>query len=205
MRVKQFPSYTLHHPCPNASASVSPEASDEWPNPLVTDVPATTSPEETMSSRGKRYATVTLASGMLLVADKGIHAAMTSLNIQFPHTLAGMIFICVTLTLAKAANGAPARAADAIVEFLQPLLAWLARWMPVFFVPALISLPMSLGAAGAQGSDFVKIAQVIAVGWSASMLLVTVALKVIRGALHTELTPQEVRTQPNEPCSHCGY
>ena len=118
---------------------------------------------------------------------------MSSLKIQFPHTLAGMLVLCTGLVVAKSVSGTPARAADAIVDFFQPLLSWVARWMPVFFVPALIALPMSLATASVQAADFLKVGQVMVLGWTASMLLATVAIKVLRSLFHTELTGQEVR------------
>ena len=182
----------LKHPkLPGASVSRDSSGS-VWPNPLLTDVPTASSPEESLGRRWRRYAHITLASALLLVADKGMKASMSSLNIQFPHTLAGMLVLCSGLVAAKAASGTPARAADAIVDFFQPLLAWVARWMPVFFVPALIALPMSLASASVQASDFVKVGQVMVLGWTASMLLATLAIKALRGLFHTELTGQEV-------------
>lgn len=157
-------------------------------------MPTVTSPEESLGQRWKRYSHIALSSALLLLADVGMKTSMNGLNIQFPHTLAGMLILSIGLIAAKSAKGASGKAADAVLEFFQPLLAWVARWMPVFFVPALIALPMSLATASVQASDFLKVGQVLVLGWTSSMLLVTVALKALRSLFHTELTDQEVRS-----------
>jgi putative effector of murein hydrolase LrgA (UPF0299 family) len=128
----------------------------------------------------------------MLLADAGLKAAFTKLDIPFPHTLAGMLAVIGALVLAKALKGPSGKAADAVVDFFGPLRDWVARWMPVFFVPALIALPLSTAQFAA--SDLVKLAQVTGLGWISSLLVVVIVLKLARRIVNTEITREEVRS-----------
>lgn len=43
------------------------------------------------------------------------------------------------------------KAADKVLALYGPALNWIARWLPLFYVPALVTLPLALnGIPGAQ-------------------------------------------------------
>lgn len=178
------------------SASATAEYS-VWPDPApeLADSIVEEDVQEALPDRLQRYAKVSLSAGVLVVLDQGTKWAMQALGVQFPHTLTGMLIIVAASVSAKAAGGAAADTVDKCIELFGPLRDWVARWMPVFFVPSLISLP--LATASMSGGEIARIAQVIIVGWSMSLLLATLTLKAIRSVVHSSVTQQEVRT----PCT----
>lgn len=174
-------------PASHANADVT-----SWPShaPELTDRSLTEDVQEALTDRLQRYAQVSASAGMLVVIDQGVRWVMQTLRIQFPHTLTGMLIVVAILVSAKAAGETSGKAVDYIVEFFGPLRDWVARWMPVFFVPSLISLP--LATASISGGEVAKIAQVILGGWSMSLLLAILTLRATRTAAHSEVTQEEV-------------
>lgn len=150
--------------------------------------------QEALLDRFQRYAKVSISAGVLVLLDQGTKWANQALGVQFPHTLTGMLIIVATSVSAKAAGGVAAEAVDGFIDFFGPLRDWVARWMPVFFVPSLISLP--LATASISGGEIARIAQVTIAGWSMSLLLATLTLRATRSAAHSGVTQEEVRT----PC-----
>ena len=60
---------------------------------------------------------------------------------------AGMLIIIITLWTVDSASPKAAKRIDALFA---PALAWVTRWLPLFYVPSLIQLPVSLtGFSGA--------------------------------------------------------
>jgi hypothetical protein len=67
-------------------------------------------------------------------------------GIKFPSALAGMFGVFAVLCLVGDKN------ADKILRFFNPALSWIAKWLPLFYVPALVTLPLALqGIPGAGG------------------------------------------------------
>eukprot|EP00892_Ulva_mutabilis_P007106 jgi/Ulvmu1/4768/UM020_0053.1 len=187
---------TLH-----ASSSTSPTEYAVWPNPApeLTDLPVAQDATEELPDRFQRYAKVSLSAGLLVLADQGMKRVMLGLGLQFPHTLAGMLVVVALSVSAKAAGGAAADATDSVIAFFGPLRDWVARWMPVFFVPSLISLPHA--TASLSAADIACIAQVIVTGWAASLLLATFAIKATRNVAHSTLTQDEAKDTTPRPVS----
>jgi hypothetical protein len=79
---------------------------------------------------------VTLAS--LYYADTAIKGVLTQYAIKFPSALVGM-FGVFGLLCAVGDN-----TANKILAFYGPALNWIARWLPIFYVPALVTLPLAL-------------------------------------------------------------
>lgn len=85
----------------------------------------------------------TLAS--LYYADTAIKGVLTQYAIKFPSALVGM-FGVFGLLCAVGDN-----MANKILAFYAPALNWIARWLPIFYVPALVTLPLALqGIPGAR-------------------------------------------------------
>lgn len=78
----------------------------------------------------------TLAS--LYYADTAIKGVLTQYAIKFPSALVGM-FGVFGLLCAVGDN-----TANKILAFYGPALNWIARWLPIFYVPALVTLPLAL-------------------------------------------------------------
>lgn len=86
----------------------------------------------------------TLAS--LYYADTAIKGVLTQYAIKFPSALVGM-FGVFGLLCAVGDN-----MANKILAFYSPALNWIARWLPIFYVPALVTLPLALqGIPGRLG------------------------------------------------------
>lgn len=78
----------------------------------------------------------TLAS--LYYTDMAIKGVLTQYAIKFPSALVGM-FGVFGLLCAVGDN-----MANKILTFYGPALNWIARWLPIFYVPALVTLPLAL-------------------------------------------------------------
>jgi hypothetical protein len=61
---------------------------------------------------------------------------------------------------------------------MRPGLDWIARWMPLFYVPTLITLPLSLN--GMDPVVIYKIMGVVALGWPASLAFTAACAVTIR-------------------------
>lgn len=169
-----------------------------WPRtaPELSDSSLLKDVEEALPDRLQRYAQVSLCAGVLVLLDQGMKWVVERAGLQFPHTLTGMLVVVATTVSAKAAGGAAAAAVDEFIDFFGPLRDWVARWMPVFFVPSLISLPLAMDSI--SGGQIASIFQVIVAGWSASLLLAILMLRATRSASRAEVTEQEVCL----PCMH---
>jgi hypothetical protein len=88
-------------------------------------------------------------------------------------------------------NNTP-KVANKIVAFFDPAVYWVARWMPVFFVPSLVVLPLSAAMFSSQQLASVGVA--IAGAWAITLLAAAGTAKTLRHFLHTELTTEEVRS-----------
>lgn len=126
----------------------------------------------------------------LLAFNEAVKVAFARFGVRAPHTLGGMLIVILVTFVLKAASEPSGRLTDAVVDFFGPLRDWVARWMPVFFVPSLITLPQAV--SGLPASQAVKVAQVTAGGWLLSLALAGLLVKQIRGAVHTEITTDEV-------------
>ena len=139
----------------------------------------------------RRYCQVSVSAASLLAINHGIKHWFTAIGTAVPPTLAGMLMTFVLLTAAAAASERTAAVADAITHFYAPLRDWVARWMPVFFVPSLIVLPNA--CSGMTSAQLVKMVQVTLGGWLGSILLATAAVRLLRGAAGSDISAQEVR------------
>lgn len=151
---------------------------------------------EVWAERFKRYSKVSIGAASLLMLNQAIARFFALRNIAFSPPLAGMIFTITALCSVKALGGRAGHAVDNIVDFYEPLRNWVARWMPIFFVPSLIVLPRA--AADIAGSEMAKMVGITVVGWLASIVTAVFILKWIRGTVHSEITEEEVRFRSRE-------
>ena len=100
------------------------------------------------------------SASMLLVLDVVFRRLFQQFAIPFPSSLAGCMALFVTLLSLPAG--------EAIFQVLSPGAALLAKWLPVFFVPSLITLPL----AGNIGTaiEVLKILGVIVGGFYFTLL-----------------------------------
>ena len=102
-----------------------------------TSIHATTASENSVKST----ATATLS---LIFMDVKLRSLFTKYSIAFPSSLAGCGALFVSMIALDSLSG-DAKWGQAIYEKLNPGAIVLAKWLPVFFVPGLITLPLASG------------------------------------------------------------
>ena len=90
--------------------------------------------------------TSVLSTGVLVALDISFRRLLKAVNISFPSSLAGCGVLFTTLI---ALYSAKESLGDGLYSYLAPGAAVLAKWLPVFFVPSLVTLPLaqSLGSS----------------------------------------------------------
>lgn len=79
--------------------------------------------------------------GIVLAMDKFLKQAFVAAAIKFPSALFGMF--CIFSVLVILDTTIPA-AATSLTNFFEPALMFIQRWLPLFYVPALVVLPLSV-------------------------------------------------------------
>jgi putative effector of murein hydrolase LrgA (UPF0299 family) len=102
-------------------------------------------------------------------------------GIKFPSALAGMFGVFAVLCLVGE------KPAAKILAFFNPALDWIAKWLPLFYVPALVTLPLAL--QGIPGADLARIIGILLVGMVATLLFTAQITVVIREAVKTPVQP----------------
>jgi hypothetical protein len=74
---------------------------------------------------------------LLVVADVAFRRLFDTLKISFPSSLGGMMILLAAMLL---------KGGTVIYQLLAPGAGLLAKWLPVFFVPSLITLPLIDGS-----------------------------------------------------------
>lgn len=82
-----------------------------------------------------------LSLGLVLAADFILKWAFAAAAIKFPSALFGMF--CVFAVLMVLDVVAP-DAATAVVGFFEPATLFVQRWLPLFYVPSLVVLPIAV-------------------------------------------------------------
>lgn len=79
--------------------------------------------------------------GIFLAIDKFLKKAFVEAAIKFPSALFGMF--CIFSILVVLDSTVPA-AAKSLENFFEPALLFIQRWLPLFYVPSLVVLPISV-------------------------------------------------------------
>lgn len=79
--------------------------------------------------------------GLILSVDKFLKKAFVAAAIKFPSALFGMF--CIFSVLLILDTTVPA-AATSVMNFFEPALLFIQRWLPLFYVPSLVVLPLSV-------------------------------------------------------------
>ena len=65
-------------------------------------------------------------------------------GITFPPPLLGMFALIAALALTEARGGTAA--VDRVAAAAAPAVDWIGRWLPLFYVPSLVTVPLALMA-----------------------------------------------------------
>ena len=79
--------------------------------------------------------------GIILAMDKFLKKAFVAAAIKFPSALFGMF--CIFAILMILDSTVPA-AAQNLMNFFEPALLFIQRWLPLFYVPSLVVLPLAV-------------------------------------------------------------
>ena len=133
-----------------------------------------------------------LASAAAFVAiDVAFRRLFQLLNISFPSSLGACSILLFTLLLL------PSQAAGRVAEhFLQPGAALLAKWLPLFFVPSLITLPL----ADTSSVEVGKVAVTVVGGFLATLLSTAFSVQWVR-KLKTGTASSSTTTSTNTMAS----
>lgn len=79
--------------------------------------------------------------GVILAMDKFLKGAFVAAAIKFPSALFGMF--CIFSVLLVLDSAVPP-AATSLMNFFEPATLFIQRWLPLFYVPSLVVLPLAV-------------------------------------------------------------
>ncbi|KAK8578989.1 hypothetical protein V6N13_142227 [Hibiscus sabdariffa] len=129
--------------------------------------------------------------GIVLAMDNLLKKAFVAAAIKFPSALFGMF--CIFSVLVILDTTIPA-AATSLMNFFEPALMFIQRWLPLFYVPALVVLPLSVRDIPAASG--LKICFIIAGGWLASLCVAGFTAIAVRKIVKTEMIDAEPMEKP---------
>ena len=125
------------------------------------------------------------AIGAFYVTNDLLYKGFAAAGIQFPASLVGMFgFLGGLWTLSATGQGATAAS---IVAAATPALKWITRYLPIFYVPALVVLP--LAAEKLSGAELGKITAVLGLGMPFSLFSAGAVVVAIRRLASVSLQP----------------
>ncbi|KAK6158490.1 hypothetical protein DH2020_005804 [Rehmannia glutinosa] len=130
--------------------------------------------------------------GIILAMDKFLKKAFVAAAIKFPSALFGMF--CIFTILMVLDSTVPA-AATSLMNFFQPALLFIQRWLPLFYVPSLVVLPLAVKDIPAASG--LKILFIIVGGWLASLSVAGFTAIAVRKMVNTEMIPAEPMPKPS--------
>ncbi|XP_052170880.1 plastidal glycolate/glycerate translocator 1, chloroplastic [Diospyros lotus] len=130
--------------------------------------------------------------GIILAMDKVLKKVFVAAAIKFPSALVGMFCVFTVLTILD--STVPA-AATSLMNFFEPAILFIQRWLPLFYVPSLVVLPIAVKDIPAASG--VKICFIIAGGWLASLCVAGFTAIAVRKMVKTEMIPAEPMSRPS--------
>lgn len=124
--------------------------------------------------------------GTVLAADYFLNKAFVAAAIRFPSALFGMF--CVFSVLMVLDSFAPS-AAKGFVGFFEPATLFIQRWLPLFYVPTLVVLPLAVRDVPAASG--LKICFILVGGWLASLAVAGYTALTVRKMVKTEMMAAE--------------
>ncbi len=120
-----------------------------------------------------------------VLADQALKRGLKEAGIQFPSSLIGMFGILGGL-LGLAAAGQLA-AAEACIGAAAPAMAWVQRYLPIFYTPPLIVLPLAV--QNMSSSDLAQVTAIVLFGFPFSCLFAASVVLGIRRLTSVAMLP----------------
>ncbi|KAE8779096.1 putative protein ywbG [Hordeum vulgare] len=130
--------------------------------------------------------------GIVLATDKYLKQAFVAASIKFPSALFGMF--CIFSVLVVLDTVAPALA-KGFMDFFEPATLFIQRWLPLFYVPSLVVLPLAVRDVPAASG--LKICLITFGGWFASLAVAGYTALTVRKIVKTELIAAEPMGKPS--------
>eukprot|EP00897_Mesotaenium_endlicherianum_P002766 jgi/Mesen1/2517/ME000016S01863 len=132
--------------------------------------------------------------GLLVALDRVLKQSFAAASIRFPSALFGMLCIFSVLVVIDLIRP---HAAQGVLDFFAPANTFIQRYLPLFYVPSLVVLPLALqGIAPAAGA---KMAVILSVGWMGSLAVTGLSAVAVRGLVKTEMKPAAAVSKPAPP------
>eukprot|EP00741_Cyanophora_paradoxa_P005578 tig00000912_g5408.t1 len=161
-------------------SSFNGSADSPSPPPGASPAPPTTV-SQNIKSFASNAAKVVAGMGVLGGLDAVLTAIMARGHVRFPPSLVGMSAVFVSMCLLRTYNQ---KAAYSVEDFFKPTLVFLTRYMPMFFVPPLVVLPVVPKPSLIEAA---KLALVCAVGFAFTLISTAKIVKYLRKASNTSL------------------
>lgn len=113
-----------------------------------------------------------LSAAVFVALDIFFRRGFVKANLSFPSSLAGCATLFTTLLLL------PNDTAESVYSKLRPGADLLAKWLPVFFVPSLVTLPLADSPGSA--AELVKLGLVIVGGFLFTMMTTSLSVVAVR-------------------------
>ena len=137
------------------------------------------------ASAGAQHAQFALTVGSLFALDKTLEHALCAAGVTFPSALVGMFATLVVLLAAERIAGEDT--ANAMKGAFVPALSWITSWLPVFYVPSLVVIPLVVTKIAP--SALVKVLSIIVFGFISTIAFSATSASVIRQATGTTMLP----------------
>jgi len=161
----------------SGGASSSSRASTPAAVPVVAAASAYPAEPAKEESAAKEYLQLWVGLGILYVVDYFMKGAFLSAGIKFPSSLVGMFAITGLLIVMGE------KAAAQVRGFFAPALNWIAKWLPLFYVASLVTLPLAL--KGLSGDELAKIMGILSFGMVGTLLFTASTTVFIRNLVKT--------------------
>eukprot|EP00197_Chlamydomonas_leiostraca_P003092 CAMPEP_0202869602 /NCGR_PEP_ID=MMETSP1391-20130828/12544_1 /ASSEMBLY_ACC=CAM_ASM_000867 /TAXON_ID=1034604 /ORGANISM="Chlamydomonas leiostraca, Strain SAG 11-49" /LENGTH=506 /DNA_ID=CAMNT_0049549939 /DNA_START=116 /DNA_END=1636 /DNA_ORIENTATION=- len=128
--------------------------------------------------------------GVLYAVDQALKGALLSAGIKFPGPLVGMFGVVALLMVVGE------KSASTLLGWFGPCLSWIAKWLPLFYVASLVTLPLNL--SGIAGDQLIKIVIILCGGMVATLLFTAQTAVFIRTLVKTE-NKEVGKAKPSTP------
>jgi len=188
-------------PAPDAAAARAWIAS--WrsrPRPAPPSLPLTPAAlGAALAAAATEYAPKLALVGTLAAGEAAAKAAAAAAGTSFPPALLGMTALLAALSALSAASPA---ASDALASAAGPGLDWVSRWLPLFYVPSLVVLPLAV--RGIAPPDLARMLLIIGLGMPATLLATAALVVGIRRLVSTPAGPPPP-SDPPKPFTQRHY
>ncbi|PIA50405.1 hypothetical protein AQUCO_01300857v1 [Aquilegia coerulea] len=130
--------------------------------------------------------------GIILAMDKFLKQAFVAAAIKFPSALFGMFSVFSVLIILDCFIPP---AATSLMNFFEPAIIFIQRWLPLFYVPSLVVLPLAV--KDIPTASGIKICFIIAGGWLASLAVAGYTAIAVRNMVKTKMVAAEPMTKPS--------